>query len=60
MSDRRDHVPDGGDVRELLQLLTRLFEMANRLQPGAERTAALAQIRDFHARLDALLLKRAG
>jgi hypothetical protein len=47
MSDRIKQVPDGDDVRELLQVLTRIFEMARRLPPGAERIAALEQIRDF-------------
>ena len=41
MSDRIKQVPDGDDVRELLQVLTRIFEMVRRLPPGAERIAAL-------------------
>ena len=54
MSDRIKQVPDGDDVRELLQVLTRIFEMVCRLPPGAERTAALEQIRDFQTRLGAI------
>jgi len=34
MSDRIKQVPDGDDVRELLQVLTRIFEMVCRLPPG--------------------------
>jgi hypothetical protein len=58
MSDRIEQVPDGDHVRELLQELTHIFEMARRLPPGAERIAALEQIRDFRTRLGAILLKR--
>ena len=58
MSDRIEQVPDGDHVRELLQVLTHIFEMARRLPPGAERIAALEQIRDFQTRLGAILLKR--
>ena len=58
MSDRIKQVPDGDDVRELLQVLTRIFEMVRRLPPGAERIAALEQIRDFQIRLSAILSKR--
>ena len=58
MSDRIKQEPDGDDVRELLQVLTRIFEMVRRLPPGAERMAALEQIRDFQIRLGAILLKR--
>ena len=58
MSDRIKQVSDGDDVRELLQVLTRIFEMVRRLRPGAERIAALEQIRDFQTRLGAILLKR--
>ena len=57
MSDRIEQVPDGDHVRELLQVLTHIFEMARRLPPGAERIAALEQIRDFRTRLGAILLK---
>ena len=57
MSDRIEQVPDGDHVRELLQVLTHIFEMARRLPPGAERIAALEQIRDFQTRLGAILLK---
>ena len=59
MSDRAKQVSDGDDVRELLQVLTRIVEMVRRLPPGAERIAALEQIRDFQIRLGAILLKRA-
>ena len=58
MSDRIKQEPDGDDVRELLQVLTRIFEVVRRLPPGAERIAALEQIRDFQIRLGAILLKR--
>ena len=58
MSDRIKQEPDGDDVRELLHVLTRIYEMARRLPPGAERIAALEQIRDFQTRLGAILLKR--
>ena len=58
MSDRIEQVPDGDHVRELLQVLTHIFEMARRLPPGAERMAALEQIRDFQIRLGRILLKR--
>ena len=58
MSDRIKQVPDGDDIRELLQVLTHIFEMVRRLPPGAERIAALEQIRDFQTRLGAILLKR--
>jgi len=58
MSDRIKQEPDGDDVRELLQVLTRIFEMVRRLPPGAERIAALEQIRDFQIRLSAILSKR--
>jgi hypothetical protein len=58
MSDRIRQVPDGDDVHELFQVLTRIFGMARRLPPGAERIAALEQIRDFQTRLGAILLKR--
>ena len=58
MSDRAKQVSDGDDVRELLQVLTRIFEKVRRLPPGAERMAALEQIRDFQIRLGAILLKR--
>ena len=58
MSDRAKQVSDGDDVRELLQVLTRIVEMVPRLPPGAERIAALEQIRDFQIRLGAILLKR--
>jgi len=58
MSDRIKQEPDGDDVRELLQVLTRIFEMVRGLPPGAERIAALEQIRDFQIRLGAILLKR--
>ena len=58
MSDRIEQVPDGDHVRELLQVLAHIFEMARRLPPGAERIAALEQIRDFQTRLGAILLKR--
>ena len=57
MSDRAKQVSDGDDVRELLQVLTRIFEV-RRLPPGAERIASLEQIRDFQTRLGAILLKR--
>ena len=60
MSDRTKQVSDGDDVRELLQMLMRVFEMVRRLPPGAERIAALGQIRDFKIRLDAILLERVG
>ena len=59
MGDRIKQVSDGDDIRELLQVLTRIFEMVRRLPPGAERIAALEQIRDFQIRLGAILLKRA-
>ena len=58
MSDRIKQEPDGDDIGELLQILTRIFEMVRRLPPGAERIAALEQIRDFQTRLGAILLKR--
>jgi hypothetical protein len=58
MSDRIKQEPDGDDVRELLQVLTRIVEMVRRLPPGAERIAALEQIRDFQTRLGAILLER--
>ena len=58
MSDRMKQVPDGDDVRELLQVLTRIVEMVRRLPPGAERIAALEQIRDFQIRLGAILSER--
>ena len=58
MSDRIKQEPDGGDIGELLQILTRIFEMVRRLPPGAERIAALEQIRDFQTRLGAILLER--
>jgi len=58
MSDRIKQAPDGDDIRELLQVLTHIFEMVRRLPPGAERIAALEQIRDFQTRLGAILLKR--
>ena len=35
-----------------------IFEMVRRLPPGAERVAALEQIRDFQTRLRAILLER--
>ena len=60
VSDGAKQVSDGDDVRELLQVLMHIFEMARRLPPGAERVAALEQIREFQARLDSILLKRAG
>ena len=60
MSDRIEQVPDGDHVRELLQVLTHIFEMACRLPPGAERIAALEQITDFQTRLGAILLKPVG
>ena len=58
MSDRIKQEPDGDDIGELLQVLTRIFEKVRRLPPGAERIAALEQIRDFQIRLGAILLKR--
>jgi hypothetical protein len=58
MSDRIKQEPDGDDIGELLQVLTRIFEMVRRLPPGAERMTALEQIRDFQIRLGAILLKR--
>jgi hypothetical protein len=58
MSDHIKQVPDGDDIRELLQVLTRIYEIVRRLPPGAERIAALEQIRDFQTRLGAILLKR--
>ena len=58
MSDRIKQEPDGDDIGELVQVLTRIFEMVRRLPPGAERIAALEQIRDFQIRLGAILLKR--
>ena len=58
MSDRIKQEPDGDDIGELVQVLTRIFEMVRRLPPGAERMAALEQIRDFQIRLGAILLKR--
>ena len=58
MRDRIKQEPDGDDIGELLQVLTRIFEMVRRLPPGAERMAALEQIRDFQIRLGAILLKR--
>ena len=58
MSDRIKQVSDGDDVRELLQVLTRIFEMVRRLPPGVERIVALEQIRDFQTRLGAILLER--
>ena len=58
MSDRIKQEPDGDDIGELLQVLTRIFEMVRRLPPGAERMAALEQIRDFQTRLGAILLER--
>jgi hypothetical protein len=60
MSDRTNKVSDGDDVRELLQVLTRIFEMVHQLPPGAERVAALVQIRGFQTRLNAILLERIG
>jgi hypothetical protein len=60
MSDRAKQVSDGDDVRELLQFLTRIFEKVRRLPPGAERIAALEQIRDFQTQLGAILLERVG
>ena len=58
MSDRIKQEPDGDDIGELLQVLTRIYEIVRRLPPGAERIAALEQIRDFQIRLGAILLKR--
>ena len=60
MSNRIKREPNGDDLRELLQVLMHIFEMVRRLPPGAERVAALEQIREFQARLDSILLKRAG
>ena len=47
MSNRIKREPNGDDLRELLQVLMHIFEMVRRLPPGAERVAALEQIRDF-------------
>ena len=58
MSNRIKREPNGDDLRELLQLLMHIFEMVRRLPPGAERVAALEQIRDFQTRLRAILLER--
>ena len=58
MSTRIKQGPDGDDLRELLKVLMHIFEMVRRLPPGAERVAALEQIRDFQTRLRAILLKR--
>jgi len=58
MSNRIKRGPDGDDLRELLQVLMHIFEMVRRLPPGAERIAALEQIRDFQIRLSAILSKR--
>jgi len=60
MSDGTKQVSDGDDVRELLQVLTRIVEMVRQLPPGAERVAALERIRDFQTRLNAILLERVG
>jgi len=58
MSNRIKREPNGDDLRELLQVLMHIFEMVRRLPPGAERVAALEQIRDFQTRLRAILLER--
>ena len=58
MSNRIKREPNGDDLRELLQVLMHIFEMVRRLPPGAERMAALEQIRDFQIRLGGILLKR--
>ena len=60
MSNRIKREPNGDDLRELLQVLMHIFEMVRRLPPGAERVAALEQMRDFQARLGAILLERLG
>jgi len=60
MSTRIKQGPDGDDLRELLKVLMHIFEMVRRLPPGAERVAALEQIRDFQTQLGAILLERVG
>ena len=60
MSNRIKRGPNGDDLRELLQALMHIFEMARHLPPGAERVAALEQIRDFQTQLGAILLERVG
>jgi hypothetical protein len=59
MSNRIKREPNGDDLRELLQVLMHIFEMVRRLPPGAERVAALEQIRDFQTRLRAILERQA-
>jgi hypothetical protein len=58
MSHRMKQVSNGDDVRELLQVLTQIFDKVHQLPPGAERIAALEQIRDFQTRLNAILWER--
>jgi hypothetical protein len=49
------HVPDSDVWQQVMALMADLVERAQRLPRGAERDAALKQIRGFQERLHALL-----
>ncbi len=57
MSDSAKHLPNGTDPRELVHLLSDLRDAVRLLPHGAERIAALPQVRDFQTRLSAILLR---
>jgi hypothetical protein len=59
MSDGAPEMTDRENIQELLSLLAGLVEAAEGLAAGAERDAALAQIRDFHCRLTGFLTRSA-
>ena len=57
MIESAEHVPNGADVHELLELLINIFRAVRRLPEGPERSAALVQIKDFQSQLSAILLR---
>lgn len=54
-SVNQHRVPEISELNELVQLLGRLLEAAERLPEGTERHAAFEQIADFERRLAALI-----
>ncbi|MGY8685735.1 hypothetical protein Q2941_49760 [Bradyrhizobium sp. UFLA05-153] len=45
------------DIRELMDLLAKLFEAAKQLPPGPERSQAFQEIWGYQRRLNALLMR---
>ncbi|MGY8683883.1 hypothetical protein Q2941_39835 [Bradyrhizobium sp. UFLA05-153] len=56
MSDGVMRVRDiSSDIRELMDLLAKLFDTAKQLPPGSERAQAMEEISGYQRRLSALI-----